>query len=124
MTGHPASIHSRRQRVSGMAIELFGACVLPGCQNVVTEPTEPCADCVAAFGPMLRPTAAPITVGDVEARDTYVRDAYRKQREVAAGPLNAEQERKAMQLCWLCEERRTCTRTANGWECGTCGQVR
>ncbi len=33
-------------------------------------------------------------------------------------------QRKANQRCWLCEERRTCTKAERGWECGTCQQVR
>ena len=32
-------------------------------------------------------------------------------------------ERRQNQLCWLCENRRTCTKQANGWECDDCLKV-
>jgi hypothetical protein len=35
-----------------------------------------------------------------------------------------EPERKANQRCWMCEERRTCTKQANGWECDACREIR
>lgn len=35
-----------------------------------------------------------------------------------------EPERKANQRCWLCEERRTCTKQAHGWECDVCLKIR
>ena len=31
--------------------------------------------------------------------------------------------RKANQLCWLCEERRTCTHIAGRWDCDKCREV-
>lgn len=32
-------------------------------------------------------------------------------------------ERKSNQRCWLCEQRRTCTREQLGWECDTCREI-
>lgn len=32
-------------------------------------------------------------------------------------------ERKANQRCWVCEERRTCTREAIGWACDSCRAI-
>lgn len=31
--------------------------------------------------------------------------------------------RKAMQLCWLCEQRRTCTHVNGRWECNNCQEI-
>lgn len=39
-------------------------------------------------------------------------------QEGKAGP-----ERKANQRCWMCEQRRTCTRQPAGWECDLCLQI-
>ncbi|WP_256277792.1 hypothetical protein [Mycolicibacterium grossiae] len=36
----------------------------------------------------------------------------------------AEPERKANQRCWICEQRRTCTRQEHGWECDVCLKIR
>lgn len=36
----------------------------------------------------------------------------------AAGP-----ETRRNQRCWICEERHTCTRTPQGWECPTCRTI-
>lgn len=31
--------------------------------------------------------------------------------------------RKPNQLCWICEERRTCTHVGGRWECDTCQEI-
>ena len=101
----------------------FPECVLPACHGIADRIGAPCADCVKAFGPMLirNPDAEPLTAAAIVERDASVRDAIRHQR--AARPAPVELERKSMQVCWLCEERHTCTRTADGWECDTCREV-
>lgn len=50
-------------------------CVLPGCQSIVQDPTQPCPDCLTAFGDMLHRTATArrLTAAEVEARDAEVR---------------------------------------------------
>ena len=101
---------------------LFAACVLPGCTNLVEVVGQPCADCVAAFGGMLRATGrerdAAQIAAEIAERDAYVREAYQQQRAIAATP-----ERKAMQVCWLCTERRTCTKVDSRWECDGCRET-
>ncbi len=32
-------------------------------------------------------------------------------------------DRRRNQRCWLCEERHTCTKRPNGWECDNCASV-
>lgn len=34
-----------------------------------------------------------------------------------------EPETRRNQRCWICEERHTCTRTPQGWECPTCQTI-
>ncbi|MBS1693132.1 MAG: hypothetical protein JST91_13025 [Actinobacteria bacterium] len=41
----------------------------------------------------------------------------------AAALVDAAEVRKANQLCWLCEERHTCTREPHGWECDHCRTI-
>lgn len=41
----------------------------------------------------------------------------------AAALVDEAEVRKANQLCWLCEERHTCTRQPNGWECDHCRNI-
>lgn len=99
-----------------MTAATFTGCALPGCSEVVAEPGDVCPACQFAFGDMLRPTSRPIDLKSLAARDESTRQAYRAQAVTAA-------ERKPMQLCWLCEQRRTCTRTSLGWECDDCHEV-
>lgn len=104
-----------------MTLTLFPSCVLPGCTTPVVHVGEPCDRCLDAFGPMLRPTDQPaLTAEQIAHRDAQVHNAYQQhtQPPPAPGP-----ERKAMQLCWLCEQRRTCTRQPAGWECDQCQEV-
>lgn len=100
----------------------FPTCVLPACASPVDEAGQACPGCVEAFGPWLRVVEGPVmTPEEINARDEAIRAAVRAQvvRIVAPDP-----ECRQNQTCWLCEERRTCTRTASGWECDTCGEVR
>lgn len=60
---------------------------------------------------MLRPTDQPVlTAEQITQRDAQVRGAYRQQAEPQPAPAVGP-ERKPMQLCWLCEQRRTYTHT-------------
>lgn len=98
-------------------------CVVPGCPH--SAPLgQPCVCCTEAFGPMLRETTS--TAGDVEPESPAVSAAAealaairmpRKPVEAAAG------ERRQGQTCWLCTQRRTCTKQVNGWECDDCLKV-
>ena len=99
---------------------LFPVCVLPGCGLPAGQVGEACPDCRAAFGDRLqrRPSGTPMTTAQIEERDTEVKQAYAAMRRKVNGP--AEGERVRNQICWLCEERRTCTRRDGAWECDSC----
>jgi hypothetical protein len=102
---------------------LFADCVLPGCPHPVEDAGQACRSCREAFGDMLAPAQAEaMTAEDIAHRDHAVREAYAARRDTgqaeAAGETAAES--RPNQRCWLCEERRTCTRRPGGWECRTC----
>jgi hypothetical protein len=98
---------------------LVPRCVLPGCQALVDEWGRPCAECLSlttALGPLLRPVdRPPMTAEAIDERDAAVKAAYERQRAIERG-----EEKKPGQLCWLCERRRSCTKTPQGWECDEC----
>lgn len=111
-------------------------CVLPGCTEIVGDPTQPCGGCLALFGPWLRETEERTLTAEVIAkRDRGVHAAYAAQLRAemiaeaaeaadrAVAIARGEPERKAMQLCWICEQRRTCTRIADQWECPVCEEI-
>jgi hypothetical protein len=120
--------------------ELSGPrCILPGCGNAAAEQGMPCDDCAAAFGTHLRQTDGPRMSAEERARrDTETQATYAAlfaggdpAHVEAAGGRSApadrpapEPERKANQRCWMCEERRTCTKQAHGWECDACREIR
>jgi hypothetical protein len=100
-------------------------CPLPGCANE-TPDGAPCDECRGAFGSALRPatqpTRRPMTDAELDARDQAMRDAYATRRRKLHHPV--EQERRANQLCWMCDQRRTCTLVLGRWECTDCQGVR
>lgn len=84
-----------------------------------------CLACRRAFGDWLRPVYREVTDAD-PAPPSPLTTAQRFAL-VAAGIRRGsaepepEPERRRNQICWLCEERHTCTRTPDGrWECATC----
>ena len=95
-------------------------CVLPGCQNSVSSPGEPCTDCIEQFGEYLAhdPSALPLTAEQIAERDASVVEVLTSRRSVVV------EVRRRGQICWLCVERRTCTQTPHGWECDRCRVVR
>ena len=129
-------------RGASAAGELSGPrCILPGCRNGAEEQGLPCGECPEAFGSHLRQTDGPAMTVEAQAkRDNETQAAYavllaggvparvaatgEEAPPSAAGTPAKAPERKANQRCWLCEERRTCTRQAHGWECDVCQQVR
>jgi len=105
-------------------LSVIPRCVLPGCSNQVDVVGMPCAECLdltTALGPLLRRVDGPaMTEEAIAERDAEVAEAYRQQQLVVAD----DREWKANQRCWLCEERRRCARTPQGWECSTCQEIR
>jgi len=132
---------------------LFHKCPLAGCANLVDRPARPCEACMALFdGPdgfRLVPApadrarsdeeiAADIAAGDARVREVLAErrlalagehgsDAAarekRIERKIAAKTPALDGDEKSMQQCWMCEERRTCTRIDGLWECRDCQGV-
>lgn len=94
-----------------MTLEMFPSCPVAGCTNRVAAQGDPCNECRRAFGPMLRENTdrPPMTAAT--------------QRHQRAAAIDAGQQTKPGQTCWLCEQRRTCTLTAGQWECATCVDI-
>jgi len=104
---------------------LFPDCPLPGCHNVVSDPHEICGQCLDAFGPYLRPAAPkdPPSGQHTATSATQAGQTGRTEREPAA-PGAVEWKRN--QVCWCCEERRTCRQdpdSTNGWICNQCLEI-
>ncbi|MEO9330186.1 hypothetical protein [Gordonia aurantiaca] len=118
-----------------MTLELFPRCVLPGCINLVATQGHPCSECRTIFGDMLhhRPGGTPLTAHQQHERDADTLAAYKARLLVDPDPERRRYARnqaseageipKPNQMCWLCEERRTCTKIAGRWECRTCQQI-
>lgn len=97
------------------------SCCLPGCGHAVDTIGQPCTCCRAAFGPMLRQATTPPAL---EAAQPASLQARPPGRTAARAPAAAgAKERKPNQLCWMCEQRRICTREEHGWECVECQQI-
>ena len=99
---------------------MFTDCVIPGCRNLVSDADDACDSCRTAFGPYLvfKP-GAPLPT-----------DIPRSLRDVESGPAEQQdlsepggEQRIPQRLCWLCEQRRTCTAQPGGWECDRCRAV-
>lgn len=86
--------------------QMFTGCVLAGCSNIVAEDGGICSQCRSIFGDMIRP------VSERERAKTTERP-----RPAATA---AQQLTRRNQRCWLCEQRRTCTRVGGQWECRDC----
>jgi hypothetical protein len=113
-------------------VPLFATCALPGCLAGCGEYLRPA-----------RPSEPPLTEQILAERDAAVADMYRRRELVAAAKTGdpdaarlarmetrliaqiptGDGDRKPMQTCWLREERHTCTKTAQGWECNSCQAV-
>lgn len=115
-----------------MSIPLFAECALPGCRLPVDVPGSPCPECLVLFDG----SAGGWTIQAGEgAGETAEQVAERKAATLAAQmgqvaaarahlaaarAVSREPERKQNQTCWMCEERRTCTKARRGWECDRC----
>ncbi|MCF3940704.1 hypothetical protein [Gordonia tangerina] len=100
-----------------MTIELFPRCALPGCANPTDAQGHPCSQCLRDFGGLLRhnPAGQALSATAEAARD---RLAGQRDTDIDAGIQG-----KPGQICWLCDQRRTCTRVADRWECRTCRHI-
>lgn len=109
---------------------LLPTCVLPGCARPTDAVGHPCGECVAIFDGqpggwrlVRNADAEPMTEEAITERDDAVREQHRLQAEAA--PVD-DRPRKRNQLCWLCDQRRTCTQVqprdvlGREWECDEC----
>ncbi|MFC8181601.1 hypothetical protein ACFULT_22210 [Rhodococcus sp. NPDC057297] len=113
---------------AAVTASLFEVCALPGCRYPVTHPADVCASCRTAFGSMLRQTTEPVrdpgeVAAELKQRDDVVRTRYRERTTTDVDEATSEPEQRRSQICWLCTERRTCTRQSAGWECRDCAAV-
>lgn len=111
--------------------ELFPRCALPGCANPTDTQGHPCGRCRRDLGTFLRhnPGGEPMTADAQSALDRDVALAYRAQEQMRTAAaeqrvaIQAGHAEKRGQICWLCEERRTCVLINQRWECRTCREV-
>lgn len=72
----------------GVAVPLLPPCPLPGCPGVTDDPRVPCGECLALFGPRLRPSDSQLTADEFAAEsaagDAQVRRALAAQAIIAA----------------------------------------
>lgn len=111
-----------------MTASMFPQCPLPGCRNLTHRQGHPCSDCVRSFGAYLTHTPAgdPLTATQQADRDTATLAAYTVQHALAVDrtlAIEAGNQAKPGQTCWLCEQRRTCRRVGGRWECAGCQTV-
>ncbi|MDF3284994.1 hypothetical protein [Gordonia sp. N1V] len=82
------------------------------------------------------PGGAPLSAETQAQRDNDIRAAHTAQRTLATDPkaraistaahdlaIAAGDRTTRGQLCWLCEQRRACTRIAGRWECADCRHI-
>ena len=82
------------------------------CGNVVIPGETVCEQCRTDWGALLRPiTPAPA------ARESEPHSLARSELRLP------DPDRKASQICWMCEHRRTCNRIEGRWECDTCRTI-
>lgn len=63
---------------------MFAECVIPNCRNLVEDHGFTCFDCIAVFGDMLQPSAAPrLTERQIESRDHGVTTILSVRRAMA-----------------------------------------
>ncbi|TKV35314.1 hypothetical protein CFA71_24555 [Mycobacteroides abscessus subsp. bolletii] len=53
----------------------------------------------------------------------YIDGAGQAMSPWVAQVASSQVVRKAMQVCWMCEERRSCTHIGGRWECDQCRDI-
>jgi hypothetical protein len=99
---------------------MFTDCVIPGCRNLVSDANDACDACRAAFGPYLVFSPGPPLSADIQRTLRDIESGSPEQRD---RPEPGGEKRIPQKLCWLCEQRRTCTARPDGWECDRCRTV-
>jgi hypothetical protein len=100
-------------------LDLFTPCAIPTCETPVIESGEVCTGCLDAFGHMLQArSAAPCVSPQLDpAHSAGISEQNRTSRTSSA---STDELKRAQRWCWLCEERRTCTKVRGRWECRGC----
>lgn len=116
-------------------LQLFAECCLPGCRLPSDVEGGPCPSCAALFDgtagwTLQRGQGVAETAEQVAARKAGQCMAQTLALTAPSGatadaPAAASRrvvalERRQNQRCWLCEERRTCVKARDGWECDAC----
>ena len=118
------------------AATLFDDCPVPKCHNPVDD-GRPCGECtqVIANGYIReapKPEPAPLTIEQARhelAVQQFTAEAARKADASARAAAAERGERpKPNQVCWCCEERRTCARDRDfpdeiRWICKDCEAI-
>lgn len=107
-------------------------CIVQGCKNSTEREGQVCEDCQDAFAGYMvhNPDGRVSTAEEIAAGDAALANAYANQTivEMAATPTGTgdrrEPERRRNQICWMCTQRRTCTKEEMGWECKDCRLIR
>jgi hypothetical protein len=105
----------------------LGLCPVGSCTDLTVD-GEPCEQCLALFdgshgGWRLQPARPDVDVkaaAVVEVDPVLEQKVAAKLRKAELARPAPEGEQRANQTCWLCEERRTCTKQPQGWECPEC----
>nr|WP_271209133.1 hypothetical protein [Rhodococcus wratislaviensis]GLK33591.1 hypothetical protein GCM10017611_04330 [Rhodococcus wratislaviensis] len=97
-------------------LDLFTPCAVHACDFPVVEDEEVCTGCQDAFEDMLRPRpAAPCVSPPFDPTHS----AGNSEPNKTSRTSSADEFTRA-QRCWLCEQRRTCTKVRGRWECRGC----
>lgn len=101
-------------------------CLVQGCATPVETTGVVCTLCQDLFeGYMVyNPNGHRPTEAELAAADAGLRRAHEQQIAVERASAHTNPVRRANQICWMCEQRRTCTQQQQGWECDTCLQIR
>ncbi|WP_280264640.1 hypothetical protein [Nocardia wallacei] len=90
---------------------------------VLIEQGPVCGACRAEFGDYLQLLPAPAETEPPPPESGTDTAHWRTLLRPPVPPPAAPPEERANQHCWMCEERRTCIRTEQGWECRTCRTI-
>ena len=100
-------------------IGLFADCHFhAACGGIVIPGQEVCDTCRTEWGQLLRPVNTTPNPAVASCEETVAVQQVERRQQQASGEVP-----KPGQICWLCEQRRHCVRTAQGWECAECRAV-
>jgi hypothetical protein len=128
-------------------VPLFGDCPMPGCRNLVDDLLRPCPECAVIFAEYIQPSSREVTAEQVTAElaagaaavaAVFAERRYMIPLDAAPAPEPAAPELsravaqslglayKPGQVCWCCEERRSCRLDPDQpdrWICKKCEEI-